>query len=930
MMAVRRRELASLARALRASRPVGGAIAVAGEVGAGASWLCRRATADMNGHRRLEVRGRAVESDLAGAGLHDLLAALGDEALTRLPPARARAARHVLRLDDGPAPDRLTVSLACLSALAEAGARQPVLVLVDDADRLDPASADALRICAHRLHGTRVTMLVALRSGAARPWVEAGADLIELGGLGALEAAELLRACSGTTVPLAVAERLTAMTAGNPLALTAAARLDPAQLEGRAPLPQRATVPEAIAAAWTERLEGLPPDRARAAVVAALADGTPTAVLVRALAELGLEPETLDAAVELGVAAVGDSPASPLARAAIDQAAAPAARAAARRALATAWAAAGHPEHAAAQLTAVPSPAGPAAAEALARAGRTARRRGAHETAAAAFRTAAAGALEPDRRARLLLEAAAELTRDGRGEEAVALSDELATGRADAALRAQAELVRSDALAQLGELRSVPGRLVGTAGTLAARERSQTVRLLATAAVVHGLLANVPAGRAIADRACAIAAAEPRDAALAQRTLGFLLVLAGEGRRGYALVRRASEQRAERGLPALHAVHASLGRVAMWMEDDETAHAWVRSALARARGEAAPADLALVLACAAEHAFRCGDWTAARERAEDAQRLARTRAQRDAAAAELARLAAVRGDEARARAYAEPVSRHGEGLMALDARATLGLLELACGPPEAAIVELEAVRARAARGGLGEPNVVRWAPDLVEAQARAGRAQEARRTLALLERHAWHGRRRWTPAAVWRCRGMLAEPGDVDDAFVRAEQSLAPHESRFEQARLALCWGERLRRDGRRLEARRRLREAIAGFEALGATPWRERAARELRASGSRPPRRPVLPSEALTAQEDHVARLVAAGHRNKDVAGALFISPKTVEYHLSRIYRKLGVRTRTELALQLRDDAKHRFPGDEDRGFPGRPSGAGFQILER
>jgi DNA-binding CsgD family transcriptional regulator len=224
-----------------------------------------------------------------------------------------------------------------------------------------------------------------------------------------------------------------------------------------------------------------------------------------------------------------------------------------------------------------------------------------------------------------------------------------------------------------------------------------------------------------------------------------------------------------------------------------------------------------------------------------------------------------------------------------------GFLALGLGDSEGAIAELEALAAFLAEMPPEEPNVLRWKADLVEAYARAGRAGAAADALAGLE-----PRDGWARAAHARCRGLL---GDDDAAF---EEALALHDTPFETARTELCYGERLRRAGRRTEARSQLQAALGRFEALGARPWAERARAELGASGAHVRRGEPGATERLTPQELQVALTVARGATNREAAAALFLSPKTIEFHLRNIYRKLGIKSRTQLVrLMLRPETR-------------------------
>ena len=281
-------------------------------------------------------------------------------------------------------------------------------------------------------------------------------------------------------------------------------------------------------------------------------------------------------------------------------------------------------------------------------------------------------------------------------------------------------------------------------------------------------------------------------------------------------------------------------------------------------------DLLLALG---ELEYRAGDWTAARAHAVQLAGHGHGL---------LLLLDAVIGDADGARHHAETGLRSGSWWHTLYAHAGLGLLELGLDRPEAAILHLEVVE----RGGFEAPDHVHWRGDLVESQIRAGLEADARRTLRRFAAHA----------DLARGRGLLGAPETV---FARALQTPFP----FEHARTELCWGERLRRDGRRVDARRHLHAAHRGFVLLGAGPWAEKAARELRSSGGRAQRGPRAGSRELTAQEALIATMVAEGKTNKRIATTLFLSPKTIEFHLGHVYRKLEVSNRTELTRVLLTD---------------------------
>ncbi len=232
----------------------------------------------------------------------------------------------------------------------------------------------------------------------------------------------------------------------------------------------------------------------------------------------------------------------------------------------------------------------------------------------------------------------------------------------------------------------------------------------------------------------------------------------------------------------------------------------------------------------------------------------------------------------------------------------LGLLALGRGEPEEAVEHGLAAERADGRTDTDEPGIVRYTPDLVESLWRLGREDDAAERIDRLERQAERPGHTWTQAVALRGRGLLAPPEDVDDLFAAA---LALHEQTpqpFEHARTRLLHGERLRRDRRRSDARRPLRGALATFERLGAVRWAERARSELRATGGEEASAPVsvstssrtaVPVDELTPQELQIALHAARGMTNREVGAALFLAPKTVEHHLSRTFRKLGIRRR-------------------------------------
>ena len=730
------------------------------------------------------------------------------------------------------------------------------------------------------------------------------------------QAQALLSDLAGAVLDASVAERIVAATGGNPLALEEAARrLSTEQLAGRAALPNPLPTPQTVQVAFEERLRRLPEATRAALVVAAVADSAPATVLVDALARLDLAAADLDGAERSGMIADGGAFAHPLMRTAALHTASARGRRLAHRALSAAWTDAGDSERAAWHLGAAVDGQDPAISEALAEAARAARARGATESAANAFRRAAETADDDAVRARLLFEAAFDLCRASQVAEALRLLDGLAESCPSSALRTEVDFLRGQALWASGRLEDAYAVLVEGADRSAASERAHAVTMLCTAAFTRAIAGNIGLCVRTAARAVELAReGSDVDRASAQFALGWSQILSGQGNQGYRRLRESVRTALPRDRLGGAAIRPPFGQLACWMEDYDTARQDLATAVAEARRHGAVRDLCYALAAIAELEFRTGDWLAACAHGTEALELsATTDLHSGYAGIEVGVLEAVTGNVARARELFESAlvlgERTGTRSLPIYAHAGLGFLELGAGEPGQALRHLRTTGRLVCQTGLGEPNVVQWMPDLIETQVRLGRTMEAERELSGFEAAAARTGRRWALASASRCRGMLADSGDVDDVFADAQRLSRNVPSPFERARLELCWGERLRRDGRRVEARRHLGQALDEFEAFGATPWAERAAREIAASGARARRRSHVRSAELTAQETNVALLVAEGLTNKEVAARLFLSPKTVEFHLGNVFRKLDVRTRTQLVRVLEARAPAAAP---------------------
>jgi DNA-binding CsgD family transcriptional regulator len=339
------------------------------------------------------------------------------------------------------------------------------------------------------------------------------------------------------------------------------------------------------------------------------------------------------------------------------------------------------------------------------------------------------------------------------------------------------------------------------------------------------------------------------------------------------------------------------------------ARAEIEQLVSAARAAGAAGVLVYPLGLLGEIELRSGNWRRAIAVASEAVELAEQTGQLawgTFAMQVLTRVEAARGHfetaaahAARAQAVADAFAFDGMRFYLPSARA---FLALTAGDLEEAVDEAREVEEISRERGLLEPAVVLWAPDLIESYARLDRRREAQRVLERFTSEAVATQRAWALAAAARCRGILED--DFEGAFAEALERHAGLGMPFERARTELCLGERRRRTGRRTDARGPLRSALRAFERLGARPWAERARSELAASGERVRPRAAARTDELTPHELRVALVVARGATNREAAAELFVSPKTVDFHLRQIYRKLGIRSRAELGRLFASEA--------------------------
>jgi DNA-binding CsgD family transcriptional regulator len=958
MLLGRSREQADITRLLDGARAGrGGALVLRGEPGIGKSALLEDAAGRARGLRVLRAAGVASETMFAYATLHRLLRPLLDQ-VPRLPAPQAGALRLAFGL--GPAtgagaaprpPDRFLVSLAALTLLSEAAAATPVLCLVDDLHLADAPSAEALAFTGRRLGSEPVALLVALREvdppeearseGGRAAAQLVGVPELHLAGLDPTSAAALVARRHGLRLPPAARQRLVQATGGNPLALLElpdpAATGWPLALDdppGR-PLP----LASKLERAFLERVRRHPRG-AQTVLLLAAAEASGQLRTIRAAAErLGLDPDLLETG-ELGDL-IGIDGATvtfrhPLVRSAVYHGAASSARRAAHRALAEALAAGGAADDPAQAdrrawhcAAAADGPDEPVAAELEAAARRALGRSGHLPAAAALERSAALSATAADRARRLVAAASAAWL----GGDAARAQELLA--RAERAGPADAEAwLDLEALRSLIELRAgVPADALATllpAARAAARtDPHRAVRLLLQAGEAAFDSGRSEAFREITEVYASLPPdLEPPDALLVR------LHLAASPAGASSPERLRDDLAQVEGLDDPDLLRQAGGLVGWGLNDGETARRLQHKAAALARARGAAGVLAMVLVDLTKDEVARGRYASAEAYAHEGRELALESGQPVVACeheANLAEVAALRGRASDARELARRVlaqaSQHRLAAAAIHAHRALAYLALAAGPPEEARRHLEALLRL---GPPGHRAVGLFAvPDLVEAAVRARRPVEGiDQTVADLAAWAEGTGSADAQALTARARALLQQGEPADRSYRQALGLHAATDRPFDRARTHLVYGEFLRRTRRRGAARPHLREAVEAFQRLGAPLWAKRAQAELRATGETITRYQPDGLARLTPQQLQIVRAVAQGITNREVAAQLFLSPRTVDYHLRRIFRQLGITSRAELVRlavtsealgeTARDD---RQLGDAAAGAGGTPS---------
>ncbi|MFI5909956.1 ATP-binding protein [Dactylosporangium sp. NPDC051541] len=884
------------------------ALVLAGEPGIGKTRLLDHAAAAADGLRVARVAGVEPERGLAFAALHRLLrpflARVGD-----LPDPQRTALSMAFGLTTGAAADLFLIGLATLTLLAGVAEDRPLVCLVDDAHWLDRESLAVLAFVARRLHADRLGLLIAVRDDepGAAPAL-AGLPTLALTGLPGTAAHDLLERSAPGGVTPAVAERIIADTRGNPLALIElTAELTTDQLSGAAPLPDRLPLGRRLEEHFLRQVRLLPAPTQSLLLLAAAAPPDDAALLWRAAAELHLPPGAADPAVAAGVLTAAPALAfrHPLIRSAVYSGAEAAARRRIHAALATAIDAQADPDRRAWHRAEATAGLDEDVAAELERASALAGARGGNATLALFLARAAELSPDPQDRARRLLVAA---------EAHLVAGDPAAAERCHALalpeLRTPVELATAHRLKAALSWFGGGIATVTSAAMLAVAADAELPADLRDGLLFEAIAAAVLAGRhttgtTLADLGrAALTGPGERRAGSTVRVLvdAFATRIAvGYGAAAPLLRAAVAALRDEREVAHGTVPFVMTGQwVADDLWDDEGFHAILEHADTLARRQGALHALYAQLAGRGTAAVWSGEFERAAACFAEADDLGPAIGVPAGDTSRQVELLAWRGREAEARAAAETAVTVWEGqlgyaILGDHARHSLAVLELGRGR-YAEAVELLAP-------GFHEDVIAhgnRAVPNLVEAAVRAGDRELAAAALERLRERATASGTPWALGLLARSKALLAGAEDAEALYREAAEHLTGTTIVTELVRTYLLHGEWLRRQKRRAEARAQLQIAYDSFAEMGAAAFAERARIELQATGRKARARTAVPDLDLTPQEARVAALAAEGATNAEIATRLFVTASTVEYHLMKIFRKLGITSRRQLARVL------------------------------
>ncbi len=918
-------ELSALGRFLEAVRAGESRVLVLrGEPGAGKTALLEYVADRAAGCRVARAAGVQSEMELAFAGLHQLCAPMLDH-LERLPEPQRDALLTAFGISAGPAPDRFLVGLAVLGLLSEVAGERPLVCVVDDEQWLDRASAQALGFVARRLAADPVGLVFAARFSGDEL---AGLPELVVAGLAEGDARALLDSVLAGPLDARVRDRIVAETRGNPLALLELPRgLTPAQLAGGFGLPGAGPLSGRIEESFGRRVEALPAPTRRLLLVAAAESAGDPLLVWRAAGRLGIGAEAAAPAVEAGLVEFGAQVRfrHPLVRSAAYRSASLPDRQDVHGALAEVTDPQLDPDRRAwHRAQAAPGPDENVAAE-LERSADRAQARGGLAAAAAFCERAALLTPEPVRRAQRLLAAARATCDAGALDAALGLLVAVEAGPQDPRQAAEVERLRGQiALDQRRGSDAAP-LLLSAARRLEPVDVNQA-RAAHLDALVAAVWASDMSSPGLREAAAAACAAPPGPEP--PRAVDVLLdAVALRLTEGYAPAAPALNRAVEMFL-ALDVSSGEAGRwlwlaggrisqiIAMELWDFESWHDLAAGQVRFARETGALMHLTFALNYLARTNILAGELATAARLVEEDRLIAEATGNPPIADTAMM-LAAWRGQEREASELIEAISREATAhgvvrLVSLAAYASsvlyngLGQHAAACDAAERAF-EREPM-------GYGSHIV----PELAEAAARTGDVALLRAALEWLSERTRVTPTEWVLGIEARVRALLAD-GDAAESWYRESiEHLARTPVRAQLARAHLLYGEWLRRERRRAEAREQLRTALEMLDAMGIAAFAERARRELQATGETARKRGVQAvTVELTAQEAQVARLARDGLSNPQIGARLFISTRTVQYHLGKVFTKLGITSRAQLEQALPSD-----PGSASAALAGEHLG--------
>ena len=882
-------------------------LVVRGEAGIGKSALLAYLIGAASDLTVVQAIGVESEMELAFASLHQFCAPMLDR-LERLPAPQREALKIVFGLTQGPSPDRFLVGLAVLSLLSETAGERPLLCVVDDAQWLDRASALTLAFAARRLLAERVGLVFGARvvGEALR-----GLPELEVRGLGVEDARALLKSAVRFPLGEQVRDRIVAETGGNPLALLELPRgLTAAQLAGGFGLlgaqAQSGALPGRIEESFARRLEALPEETQRLLLLAAAEPAGDPLLVWRAAERLGISAAaTIDTETD-GLLTLGEQVTfrHPLVRSAVYRSAEAVERRAVHLALAAVTDRRIDPDRRAWHLAAAATGPDEEIASELEHSAGRAQARGGLAAAAAFLQRSVALTGDPARRVDRALAAARANLYAGTFGAALRMLLIAEAGSPNELQRARTELLRAQIAFSSNIGSDAPPLLV-----IAGRRLERLDPALARETYLDAWGAAMFAGRLAAaggllevSRAARAAPASAHTPHPSDLLLDALALLITEGRTAAAsALRRASQAFAATDDPAENRFRWTwlppVPSYVLW--DDEGWYAINARQLQLARDAGALARVPMGLITQAVIDAWSGEFTSAAAATAEAEAITEATGIRIAPYGAML-LAALRGREADGSRLLESAINDaaavGQGFGVQWGEFVTAILLNGLGRYEQAL-------AAAQRASDDTPQlfISSWAlAELIEAASRSGEPERGADALERLTEDTSAAGTDWGSGVAARSRALLCEGGEAERLYREAIERLGRTRLRPELARAHLLYGEWLRRERRRVDARAQLRTAHEMFGAIGMEAFEERARRELVATGETVRKRTVETSNDLTPHETQIARLACEGLSNPEIGARLFISPRTVEWHLHKVFEKIGINSRRELKRVL------------------------------